>query len=901
MTLITKAGSGTNLAATAAWTPAQVPTLADEAQWLTTSLGGALTGAFSALQLIFNGTTSADVTHSSGTITLGANGWISASTNNRSWNENGTIAVGSFNQTWAFAHSTQSSLLRLAGASSLTGTAIIQLTNNSGNASNGYAYILATGACTGFTGTIALNNYTAIAANSTGALTTAKLEVNGTGCSLYSAATNQTLGGASGLLTINNNVELGFASRTFTIAYPIALGSTTRTLNVAGPVTLSGSISGTAGFTKSGADKLILTQAGTISGTCTLTQGNVQLGLAYSGSVPVFSNLSFAINNTDGSGLQIQGLNAASISQPFTGPAGSNQAGFLIYNPGGITLSDAASCAAFRGYFYLECSNTANAQAALTLSAIPAVAGSLIFRNDCNSTTARTNTVTFTGTGGTTAALIDINVTNTTAPASTGVTHALVDNSTGATSFTGGVLLRAGSVSGADNTVQLAGTNTASAMNSAIDQSTGRGRLFLSKAGSGKWALSGTNTYTGTTTISAGTLSAQSSSALGPDSSLSGGAISVTGGTLELSGGITLDKSGLNISTVTTASPTNAFQVPADGNDNTLEVGSITLNSTVLVDVGANAALRFANTGAITGSTFGVTKNGTGELDLNAAANQFTGAVSVNAGTLTVSASCAPSTNGPLGNASSAVVVTGTLKFDGTSNSNISRSVQLTGATPALDASGTHHVHFSNVSQASGSRTLTLRGTSTATNQLQSALGNGSGGTLSLTKEGAGQWLITGTPSYTGATTVNAGTLDFGGQTLSLSGGVAMAGGTLANGNIGDTLVSAVTFTGGTVIALLDSTSTVTATSGTGRLQPLTADGSNSYTGNTTVQAGATLELVTDANPGTVGDGKVTGASNVTVSGTLATGSGVNQRGQCRYGGNLTFAAGSVLAIGAAA
>jgi hypothetical protein len=39
----------------------------------------------------------------------------------------------------------------------------------------------------------------------------------------------------------------------------------------------------------------------------------------------------------------------------------------------------------------------------------------------------------------------------------------------------------------------------------------------------------------------------------------------------------------------------------------------------------------------------------------------------------------------------------------------------------------------------------------------------------------------------------------------------------------------------------------------------------------------------------------------VTVTGTLATGSGVNQRGQARYGGNLTFAAGSVLAIGAAA
>ncbi len=441
-------------------------------------------------------------------------------------------------------------------------------------------------------------------------------------------------------------------------------------------------------------------------------------------------------------------------------------------------------------------------------------------------------------------------------------------------------------------------------MNSAIDQSTGRGRLFLSKAGSGKWALSGTNTYTGTTTISAGTLSAQNASALGRDSSLSGGAISVTGGTLELSGGITLDKSGLNISTVTTAAPTNAFQVPASGGDNTLEVGSITLNSTILVDVGSSAALRFANTGAITGSTFGITKNGTGELDMGATANQFTGAFTFNAGTLTVAASCAPSTNGPLGNSTSTVTVpgTGTLKFDGSSNANISRSVQLTGSTPALDASGTHHVHFSAVSQASGSRTLTLKGTSTATNQLQSALGNGSGGTLSLTKDGAGQWLVTGTPSYTGLTTVNAGTLDYGGQTVTLPGNVSMTGGVLANGNIGDTMETNVTFNGGgKVIALLDGLFDVNAASGTGRLEPLTVDGSNTYSGETDVQVGATLELVTDANPATPTYGKVTGASDVVVGGTLATGRGANQRGQCRYGSNLTFTAGSVLAIGAAA
>jgi autotransporter-associated beta strand protein len=456
--------------------------------------------------------------------------------------------------------------------------------------------------------------------------------------------------------------------------------------------------------------------------------------------------------------------------------------------------------------------------------------------------------------------------------------------------------------SGANATaaLRLTGTNDASSISGVISQGA-TGALSLQKQGAGKWALSGANTYTGTTTVSAGTLSAQSSSALGPDSSGSGGAISVTGGTLELSGGITLDKSGLNISTVTTASPTNAFQVPASGGDNTLEVGSITLNSTIRTEVGSGGVLRLANTGAISGSTFGITKEGSGELDLNAASNTFTGAVAVNAGTLTVSASCAPSTNGPLGNATSAVAVSGTLKFDGASNSTFSRSVQLTGSTPALEASGSGHIHFSNVSQASGSRTLTLKGTSTTTNQFQSAFGDASGGTTSVTKDGTGRWQFVGVPSYTGTTTVNAGLLDFGGQVVTLPGGVSMTGGVLANGTLDDTLEADVTFTGGTLEALLDGAVDVNAVSGTGRLYPVTSDGSNTYSGETDVQVGATLELVTDSNPASAGYGKVTGASDVVVGGTLATGRTINQRGQCRYGGNLTFAAGSVLAIGAAA
>jgi fibronectin-binding autotransporter adhesin len=677
----------------------------------------------------------------------------------------------------------------------------------------------------------------------------------------------------------------------------LTLAGTTPTIDNASTLLITAPIGGTGGFTKSGAGALeFTTSVSTLSGTVILLGGNLYLLTTLAGTPNMLSSVT-RYELTGGS-MHYYGVTAFTETATFSGPAEVGvTAGFNVYNAGGITFSDGASVAAFKGYWYMQSGNTAGEQAAIVLAALPVTASRLWSRAITTSTTVRTNSATITGSGGTCAAVLYLDAT----AAGTGTAFSVADNSSATSTWTGGALVPTGSNASATQTLELAGSNTDSRMTGNMLQSASSGVMAVRKAGAGKWALSGANTYTGTTTVAAGTLSAQSSSALGPDSSSSGGAVSITGGTLELSGGITLDKSGLNISTVTTAGPTNAFQVPASGGDNTLEVGSITLNSTIRTEVGSGGVLRMANTGAISGSTFGITKEGAGELDLNAASNTFTGAVAVNAGTLTVAASCAPSSNGPLGNATSAVTVTGTLKFDGSSNSDITRSVQLTGSAPALDASGTHRVHFHNVSQASGTRTLTLRGTSTNSNQLQSALADASGGTTGLTKDGAGKWSVTGTPSYTGLTTVNAGTLDFAGQDVTLTGDVSMAGGVLANGTLDNTLVTEVTFTGGIVQALLDGASTVTASSGTGRLYPVTSDGSNTYTGTTTVQAGATLELVTDFNPATIGYGKVTGAGNVTVSGTLATGSDGNQRGQARYGGNLTFAAGSVLAIGAAA
>ena len=687
--------------------------------------------------------------------------------------------------------------------------------------------------------------------------------------------------------------------------------SPTITANASGQLVFTALMSGTVGFTKAGPQGLYLQgAANSISGVCTINAGFIVLGTYMSGGVAVLPNItSYTINNTDNAGaLAFFGLTGATISQPFTGPA-SDTAGFACYNPGGITLSHAASCAAWKGYFYVDCANQAGAQGVLTLAAFPENAGKLTFANNCNSTNSRTNSLIITGNGGTTAALIDIVAYNTTAPASSAVTQQLVDNSTGPSYFTGGALLRATSVSGASQVLQLAGSNTSSNFNSAIDQATGRGTLALTKAGAGKWALSGANTYTGTTTVSAGTLSAQSSSALGPDSTGSGGAISNTGGTLELANSTNLDKSGCPIQQVSVVGR-QAFQVPDGGGDNTLQCAGITLNSNVNFNIGVNAILRLRNTGAMSGA-YNVYKNGLGELDLGAAPNNYTGSTTTTLGTLTVGASCASSTPGPLGNATSTVIIgvaggdiPHTFKYNGDSAGTISRAVQLNGTFTVLDSSGTGAVQCTNLSLSSGTEWLYLNGSNTLTNQVSSAIANGTSA-VHIVKNDGGTWSLTGALTYTGVTAVNDGILDLGNTPRALS-AIHMGGGTLTNGTSSSVAASSDVFfvnTGSVIKARLTAANTVAVGTGgySGTLYPQVATGSNSYTGATTVAAGSTLQLACDAAVSTGGNGRMTGLGNVTVSGTLKTASTTLQRGQARYGGNLTFASGATMYIGAAA
>ena len=130
----------------------------------------------------------------------------------------------------------------------------------------------------------------------------------------------------------------------------------------------------------------------------------------------------------------------------------------------------------------------------------------------------------------------------------------------------------------------------------------------LTKAGAGVLSLSGANIYTGTTTLSAGTLRADAADVPATSGALgNGGTITFTGGTLQY----TANSATTDYSTRITSSTAAAIKLDTNGQNVTF-----------------GTALSSSNTG-------GLTKEGAGQLELKmSAAAQYTGTTTINGGTL---------------------------------------------------------------------------------------------------------------------------------------------------------------------------------------------------------------------------------------------------------------------------
>jgi fibronectin-binding autotransporter adhesin len=910
MTTITKA-SGADLTLGTNWSGGITPGVNDVAQWASTSSSGNHTGSLSIQELKINGALG-DIAHTgTGTLTIsstndsletspGVSSTVLAAfkndiVNNRRWTQNGgTINIGSANTYFILYHSGTGLAMNFAAVGGLIGTGILSIANASPTANRNYAQLGIQNNHAGFTGTLRLTNRTALTcgtSSSTIGLTAANIIIDGAECAIYPGVNNAYLGTSARTLTINNDLILGASGLTIYIQNAIDLGSSLKSLTIDGPTILTGGLTGTSGFTKAGAGNLTInaTTARAISGQLNVNGGNLLLGptgYAATGN-NVLANITAIY--VGAASLQYQCLDTYAEDATLTSISGSQ-----IYS-----MANAASftgdISGYNGQFILHTTSSGTLNKSLSFSNLPTSAQHLEYRMTATSPAVSDQTFTFNHTSsGTCPAQIRLGYS-----ANGTLGGYLVNNAASgvSTTFSGEVKKIYYSAIGTKTvTFGIGGTNDSSILSGIISEGGTAGALSLIKYGTGKWTLSGTNTYTGLTTLSAGTLSLQNSSALGSDLA---GDVTQSAGTIEISNNITLNK-GTRTLTLASISGANSIQVPVGGGDNTIICGGVPLgtSATVNFDIAQGASLTFQNSGAMSGGTNGINKKSGGELNLGSTVNSFTGIVTVSDGTLTAGNIHNSGTNSSLGSGNT-VSLNGTLKYVGTSPASTNRTISLNGPSIALDSSGTGHIVYRTISHGSSlAKTLTLKGTNTGSNHISSSLGDASQPT-SLRKEGIGRWIfVNGTVNYTGLTTITEGTLDYGDIARTLTGNISMSGGTLENGT--STIESNVTMTGGRVTARISGAKNIAVNSNTATLYPASAS-NNEYSGTTTISAGSTVNLFTDATPSVAGTGRVLGTSDVTVNGDIVTGYSLLQKGQMRYGGDLTFNTGSKLRIGGAA
>jgi autotransporter-associated beta strand protein len=271
--------------------------------------------------------------------------------------------------------------------------------------------------------------------------------------------------------------------------------------------------------------------------------------------------------------------------------------------------------------------------------------------------------------------------------------------------------------------------------------------------------------------------------------------------------------------------------------------------------------------------TAGIIKTGTGELVIGGA-NTYNGATTINGGVLTVNNLANGGLASSIGLSSSAagnlVLANGTtLKYlpnNGTGGGATSsdRSFTLNGTANGdfftLDASGSGALNLTSTATpgygTSGqTRTLILTGTYAAgNNTLAANLANNGGAAVSVTKTGAGLWVLSGANAYTGPTTLSAGTLSVsaannlgnGAANLVFNGGTLQVTGTglTTLSGLGRTIIANPGVSVGLDIASAGNTFTVdqaimgsvnVVKSGAGTVIFST---NNTYTGSTTISGG---------------------------------------------------------------
>jgi autotransporter-associated beta strand protein len=354
----------------------------------------------------------------------------------------------------------------------------------------------------------------------------------------------------------------------------------------------------------------------------------------------------------------------------------------------------------------------------------------------------------------------------------------------------------------------------------------------LSKVGSGTVVLAGDNTYSGGTTVDSFILR------VGHNNALSTGPVTFNSGATRL-----VVANGVTITNSITLNG-GVGEMGRGLIENGGASGNATIsNGTISITGNASAGGHFASTGTggsltiaspITSSVVIYFRAGTGIFSGGGSYNDFT----ISAGTVRLGADNGLSTSATLAIAASATAYVDLSGF----------SQQLAGITK-----GGYTAVIGNNS-GDGVSTLTTTGTSVYAGIIQDTLGT-AGGKVALTVDGGALTLFSAN-SYTGPTTISAGTLQLGNAglngSLSPASALSVAENALFTVNQTDTLTQGTEFSSAAITGAGGFTQAGTGTT------ILTA--ANSYTGPTTVSAG-TLQL---GNAGT--DGSLSTASAISVA-----------------------------------
>lgn len=678
------------------------------------------------------------------------------------------------------------------------------------------------------------------------AVGTELLTLNGSGIASDGAFRNMSGSNSfAGAITLNSASTIGSDSGTLTLSGNVNNGGFLLTETGAGNVTMTGVISGTGGLLKRGTGTLILSggASNTYTGSTTVSGGTLILskpvevadpsitigGAGASATVQLGAAFQlYGAATTINAGGQLNLNNFNEYIGTLTVSGGNIITGSgLLYIGGGITSNANSATTTLAGNYSLYTNQIFNIASGSTPTGNDVIisgsmaevggsttitkqgAGKLVLSgaNTYSGLTTisagilniQNSTALGTTTGGTTVAsgaslqiqgnIIVGNEALTLNGSGTGGVGAF-RNISGSNTFGGAVTLGTGSTISSDaGTLTLTGgitnagfTTTFTGAGNIAENGVISGTGGLTKNGGGIVTLSGANTYTGSTTISSGTLQVNTNNALG---TVANGTTVTNGAVLRLNNvnystaeALTLNGSGIsnggalaNTGTSTFAGPIRVASnatINAGGGALTL-TGGLDKNGTTLTIAGGGSVYIINN--GITGSSPNSDLVVDGTTVILSAANSYNGPTTVqNSGTLQLGNSNVLPTS-----PQTALTVNSNSVFNLASHSDSVAS--LSGDSSAI-------VRNSVIGSTS---TLTVNPVSGITTTFAGGIAGtnvGIQGDIALQKNGAGTLILTGGNSFSGATTVSGGTL-----TAAASSGSALKSTSSITVNSGGTLM----------------------------------------------------------------------------------------------------------------